>query len=206
VLDYSLRLLHPFMPFITEEIWQRIPHTGDTIMTQEFPRPRAIRESEEAAAGMQVIMDLTVGLRSARAEMNVEPKKTLDATLVVPSAAIRKLIRENRDKIALLARLGALEFAGDLPTQRGHLKGVWKYGQFSLDLEGAIDFRAECDRLQKELVRIKADIQKILKKLNSHEFMDRAPEDVVIENRNRHAELLERFARVEANLKQLLAE
>jgi len=147
-----------------------------------------------------------VGLRSARAEMNVEPKKTLDATLVVPSAAIRKLIRENRDKIALLARLGALEFAGDLPTQRGHLKGVWKYGQFSLDLEGAIDFRAECDRLQKELVRIKADIQKILKKLNSHEFMDRAPEDVVIENRNRHAELLERFARVEANLKQLLAE
>jgi len=206
VLDYSLRLLHPFMPFITEEIWQRIPHTGDTIMTQEFPRPRAIRESEESAAGMQVIMDLTVGLRSARAEMNVEPKKTLDATLVVPSAAIRKLIRENRDKIALLARLGALEFAGDLPTQRGHLKGVWKYGQFSLDLEGAIDFRAECDRLQKELVRIKADIQKILKKLNSHEFMDRAPEDVVIENRNRHAELLERFARVEANLKQLLAE
>ncbi len=105
-----------------------------------------------------------------------------------------------------LRALGALEFAEELPTQRGHLKGVWKYGQFSLDLEGAIDFQAERDRLEKELARIKTDIQKILKKLNSHEFMNRAPEDVVIENRNRHAELLERFARVEANLKQLLAE
>jgi valyl-tRNA synthetase len=83
------------------------------------------------------------------------------------------------------------------------LKGVWKHGSYGLDLQGAIDFQAERERLQKELDRVTADIQKIVKKLNSHEFMDRAPEDVVFENRARHTELLERLARVKSNLKQL---
>jgi valyl-tRNA synthetase len=203
VLDYSLRLLHPFMPFITEEIWQRLPHVGDSIMIQEFPRPRAVRENAEAFLGMQVLMDLTVGLRSARAEMNIDPKKTLDARLVARDPAIRALVQENLEKIKLLARLAAVEFAPKLLDDRVQLKGVWKHGEFGLDLKGAIDFQAERERLQKELGRVRADIQKIVKKLNSHEFVDRAPEEVVSENRARHAELLERFERLESNLDRL---
>ncbi len=203
VLDHSLRLLHPFMPFITEEIWQRTPHIGQSIMIQEFPRPRASREYPEAVSGMEALMDLTVGLRSARAEMNIEPKKSLDATLAVPDAAQRDLVRANLDKIRLLAKLGTVSFAPELPTDRVQLKGVWKHGQFGLDLEGAVDFQAERDRLEKELGRLKADIQKVVKKLNSQEFIDRAPDEVVVQNRTRHAELLERLARLENNLNQL---
>jgi valyl-tRNA synthetase len=203
VLDYSLRLLHPFMPFITEEIWQRIPHSGESIMVQEFPRPRVVRENAAAAASMQALMDLTASLRSARAEMNIEPKKVLDATLVIPDPALQELVQRHIGKIRMLARLGDTKLAPQLPAQRVQLKGVWKHGSFGLDLQGAIDFQAERERLQKELSRITADIQKIIKKLNSHEFMDRAPEDVVVENRARHAELLERLDRVKSNLKQL---
>jgi valyl-tRNA synthetase len=203
VLDYSLRLLHPFMPFITEEIWQRIPHFGDSIMIQEFPRPRAVREDAEAFLGMQVLMDLTVCLRSARAEMNIDPKKTLDATLVARDPSIRILVQENIEKIKLLARLATMEFAPKLLDDRVQLKGIWKHGEFGLDLKGAIDFQAERERLQKELGRVRAEIQKIVKKLNSHEFVDRAPEEVVSENRARHAELLERFERLESNLDRL---
>jgi valyl-tRNA synthetase len=135
--------------------------------------------------------------------MNIDPKKTLDATLVARDPAIRALLETNLEKIKLLAHLAAVEFAPELPRDRVQLKGVWKSGEFGLDLKGAIDFRAERERLQKELGRVRADIQKIVKKLNSHEFMDRAPEDVVSENRARHAELLERFERLESNLDRL---
>jgi valyl-tRNA synthetase len=203
VLDQALRLLHPFMPFITEEIWQRIPHTGDSIMTQEFPRTRPIRADDGAQLGMQKLMDLTVGIRSARAEMNIEPKKVLDATLVVTDADVRKLVESNLEKVRLLARLGRVAFAAAPPAAGVQLKGVWKHGEFRLDLQGVVDFHAERERLQKELARIKSDIQKIVKKLNSHEFMDRAPDEVVQENRARHADLLERLGRLESNLQQL---
>jgi valyl-tRNA synthetase len=203
VLDCSLRLLHPFMPFITEEIWQRIPHSGESIMVQEFPRPSAVRDNAAAAASMQALMDLTACLRSARAEMNIEPKKLLDATLVIPDPALQELVQRHIGKIKLLARLGDTLLAPQLPAQRVQLKGVWKHGSFGLDLQGAVDFQAERERLQRELGRITSDIQKIVKKLNSHEFMDRAPEDVVVENRARHAELLERLERMKSNLKQL---
>jgi valyl-tRNA synthetase len=205
VLDYSLRLLHPFMPFITEEIWQKIPHVGESIMTQEFPAPRVLREDDKAAIGMQTIMDLTVSLRSARAEMNIEPKKMLDVTLVIADPVVQGLVLTNIDKVKLLARLNTAELAAALPAAKVLLKGVWSNGHFGLDLQGAVDFQAERERLQKELGRIRTEIQKIIKKLNSHEFIDRAPEGVVAENRTRHGELLERLERVEANLKQLPA-
>ena len=205
VLDYALRLLHPFMPFITEEIWQRIPHDGESIMIQEFPKPRPIRENEGAAQEMETIMDLIGCIRSARAEMNIEPKKVLDVWLVVADARVRALTQDNLDKVRLLARLGSTEFVPGLPDGRAQLKGVWKHGEFGLDLRGAIDFRAERERLQKERARITADIQKIVKKLNSHEFLDRAPEEVILENRARHAELMQRLERLESNLNRLPA-
>ena len=142
-------------------------------MVQEFPRPRAALEDPKAAEGMQILMDLTVSLRSARAEMNIDPKKLLGATLVIADHAVREQVQANIEKIKMLARVGDAEFASVLPADRVLLKGVWKYGGFGLDLRGAIDFDAERERLRKELERLKGDIQKIVKKLNSHEFMDR---------------------------------
>ncbi len=203
VIDFALRLLHPFMPFITEEIWQRIPHTGESIMVQEFPRRRQVRENADAALRMESLMDLIMSLRSARAEMNIEPKKVLDVTLVVTEPAIQALVQQNLDKVKLLARLDATEFAVSLPAQRVQLKGLWKHGEFGLDLEGAVDFKAERERLLREINKLKDEIQKIVKKLNSHEFIDRAPEEIVTENRTRHAELVARLERLEANLNRL---
>jgi valyl-tRNA synthetase len=203
VLDYSLRLLHPFMPFITEEIWQRIPHVGESIMTQAFPLARSTRENPEAARDMEFLMDLTVSLRSARAEMNVEPKKVLDAAIVVNDAAMRQLLLANLDKIRLLARLKTVELPAQLPAEHVQLKGVWKNGEFGLNLEGAVDFKAERERIRRELNRLGSELQKVAKKLSSHEFMDRAPEEIVAENRARHAELRGRYERLESNLNRL---
>ncbi len=76
VMDFALRLLHPFMPFVTEEIWQKLPHKGDSLMVQEFPLARKIRENSEAAQKLQDLMDLIGGIRSLRAEMNIDPKRS----------------------------------------------------------------------------------------------------------------------------------
>ncbi len=154
---------------------------------------------------MENLMDLVTGLRSARTEMNIEPRKALDVTLVVTDSEVRVVLQKNLDKVKLLARLGAVEFVSALPAQHVQLKGVWKYGEFGLNLEGAVDFKAERERLSKELNKVRDEIQKIVKKLNSHEFTDRAPEEVVTENRTRHAELVARLERLEVNLNRLPA-
>jgi valyl-tRNA synthetase len=201
VLDYALRMLHPFMPFITEEIWQKIPHEGNSIMMQEFPAPRAIREDPEAAQNMQDLMDLTGEIRSLRAELNIDPRRSLNAKLVVRDANAQKLVAENMQKIRSLARLNEVEFSHSVAGNL--LRGVSKLGEFGLDVHDAIDVEAERDRLQKEMVRVKGDMDKILQKINSPDFMSRAPEEIISENRSRHEELIDRLRKLESNLNHL---
>lgn len=200
-LDFALRLLHPFMPFITEEIWQKIPHRGESLMMQSFPAPQKTRENQEASRKMQDLMDLIGAIRSLRAEMNIDPKRSLDAVLAVPSAADRELVAANLEKIQSLARLGKVEFSD--PAAGNLLRGVWRLGEFGLDVRNAIDVAAEKDRMQKEMGRVQGEIDRILKKINNPDFMARAPEEVVSENRTRHGELLERLRKIEANLNRL---
>jgi valyl-tRNA synthetase len=201
VLDYALRMLHPFMPFITEEIWQKIPHEGDSIMIQQFPVPSSIRENPEAAQQMQDLMDLTGEIRSLRAEMNIDPKRSLNAKLVVKNADDRTLAAENMQKIQLLARLNDVEFSDSLSGNL--LRGVSKLGEFGLDVHDAINIEFERDRLQKEIARIKNEIDKVCQKINSQEFLSRAPEEIILEIRSRHEELIERYRKLESNLNHL---
>ncbi len=201
VLDYALRLLHPFMPFITEEIWQKIPHRGESIMMQQFPLPNELRSNPAASQQMQDLMELIVQMRSLRAEMNVDPKRKLDAVFTIPNEIDRKLVEENLDKIRSLVRLEAISFSGALP--RSMLRGVWRLGEFGLDVEGAIDVASEKDRLRKEVERVQEQMGKLEKKLNNKEFVVRAPEEIVTEHRLRYKELEERYQKIQSNLQHL---
>jgi len=200
-LDFALRLLHPFMPFLTEEIWQKIPHRGESIMVQPFPSPRAARENPGAAGKMQDLMDLIGQIRSLRAEMNIDPKKFLDSVLVTPDPQERELVLQNLERVKSLARLNHVEFCGTLAGNL--LRGVWRQGEFGLDVRDAINVEAERERLQKEMARVKGEIDKVWKKIQSPEFVARAPEEVVSENRARHDELVEKLRKLESNLGHL---
>jgi valyl-tRNA synthetase len=200
-IDFSLRMLHPFMPFITEEIWQKIPHSGESIMIQEFPVFQKERGNPEAAQKMQDIMELIGSIRSARAEMNIDPKRSMGVALVFSSAAGKDLAADNFEKIRSLARLNKIEFTDSIPAN--FLRGVWRLGEFGLDVHDAIDLKAETDRLKKELARVQDEIEKILKKLNSQDFLSRAPEEIIAENKERHNELIERLHKLESNIKSL---
>jgi valyl-tRNA synthetase len=194
-------MLHPFMPFITEEIWQKIPHRGDSIMIQEFPVFQTARENTEAAQKMQSLMELIGSIRSLRAEMNIDSKRSLDATLVIAGEADINLVSANIEKIRSLARLNKIEFQSSISGSL--LRGVWRLGEFGLDVHDAINLKAESERLQKEIARVKEEIEKLLKKLNSEDFLARAPEEIIMENRARHNELIETFQKLESNIKSL---
>ena len=206
VLDHALRMLHPFMPFITEEIWQRLPHEGESLTIAEFPKPRPVREDPAAAEEMQVLMDLVASIRSARAEMNIEQRKQLDASLVISNTRTQDLVLRNIAKVRNLAGLRNVELVSKISSDQGLLRGVTKAGEFGLDLKDAIDVRAERERLQKELARTRSEIEKISKRIADQEFLARAPEEVVLENRARHAELLERFQKLESTLGSLASQ
>jgi valyl-tRNA synthetase len=199
--DYALRMLHPFMPFITEEIWQKIPHEGDSIMIQEFPSPRSVLENPDAAKRMEDLMDLIGGIRSLRAEMNIDPKRSLDAMLVIQNPSDKNLVSENMQKVRSLARLNGVEFADSLTGRM--LRGVSKLGEFGLDVQDALNIESERERLQKEMERVASEIDKVWKKMNSREFLSRAPEEVVTEIRTRHSGLIERLHKLESNLHHL---
>ncbi len=196
--DSALRLLHPFMPFITEEIWQKLPHSGDSLMMQEFPRPRPPFDNPAAAGDMQELMDLVGEIRSLRAEMNIDPRRPLDAVVAARDEAAALLAGRNLDKILTMARLGSVRFAPALPE--GLLRGVARLGEFGLDAAGAIDVAAERERIGREMARVKDEIDRIARKVQSHEFTARAPKEIVEENRARHEELSERYRKLESNL------
>jgi valyl-tRNA synthetase len=200
-VDYSLRMLHPFMPFITEEIWQKIPHEGESIMTQVFPRPSKNREHPEETQAMQDLMELIGEIRALRAELNIDPKRQLDVALIIPNPNDRILVIGNRSKVLSLARLRNIEFPAALSVTV--VKGVCRLGEFGLDVHDAIDVGAERERLQKELTRLQEEIVKIKKKIENQDFLLRAREDVVSENRSRYAELIKRFHKIESNLTHL---
>ena len=204
VLDNALRILHPFMPFITEEIWQRIPHEGESIMVQPFPVGRQIRENARATENMQDLMELVGAMRAVRADMNIDPKKMLEAVLVVSVDSDQALVEDNVAKICSLVRLKKIRFLDALPEKM--LRGVWRLGEFALDIAGAVDVCAERERLGKEAGRIHEQMEKIAAKLRSDAFLSRAPEDIVAENRLRYQELEERYHKIAANLSRLPAE
>ena len=204
VMDFALRMLHPFMPFITEEIWQKLPHEGQSIMMAEFPAARRVLENPEAAQKMQDLMELIGAMRALRAEKNVDPKRKLDAAVLIRGREDRELVSENLAKIQSLARLKNVLFLETLSGK--YLRGVSKLGEFGLDAHDALDIAHERARLQKEIARTKDDIDKVWKKLSSPEFVARAREEIVAENRTRHGDLCEKLRKLESNLNHLPAE
>jgi valyl-tRNA synthetase len=201
VFDYALRMLHPFMPFITEEIWQKLPHRGDSLMLEAFPESREALDNSEAAEKMQDLMELIGDIRTLRASMNIDPKRRLNACLVAKEEGDQTLVEQNMAHLLTLARLGGFEFCEVVAD--GWLRGVSRLGSFGLDVSDAIDVAAERKRLEKEIVKLKGEIDKVFKKLNNVEFIARAPKEIVEENRSRYEEMSEKYRKLESNLGHL---
>ncbi|MFN4287523.1 MAG: valine--tRNA ligase [Brevundimonas sp.] len=186
-LDQTLKLLHPIMPFITEELWAELGESGPAreglLMAAAWPElPDSFRDAE-AAAEIDWLVDLVTEVRSLRAEMNVPPGVQVPLALVNPDARTRALMVRHRELIVRLARLSSLDEAGAVPA--GAVTFVAGGATAALALAGVIDLAAERARLEKAIAGFEAQIAQVNAKLSNEAFVSRAPEAVIEENRTR---------------------
>jgi valyl-tRNA synthetase len=204
VLDQCLLMLHPVMPFITEELWDKT--AGDTprdgfLMTASWP---AYPESfVDAAAGAEIgwVVDLVTEVRSLRAEMNVPPGARLPLTLSGASAADAGRLERHRDLILTLARLESAVLS-DAPAP-GTAPFVIGEATAALTVAGFIDLTAEKARLSKDIAGLVADMDRVNRKLGNPDFMAKAKEEVIAENKAKLADAEAAKAKLEAALKRL---
>ena len=189
VLVSAMKLLHPYMPFITEEIYQCLPHEAESIMISKWPVADESLIDPEAERGMNAIMDSIKAIRNMRAEVNANPGKKIPAIMLV-SEDLREVVAHNDSYIKLLGGIDNLELRplnGEKPenAMAAVVTGIEVY----LPLAGLIDVEKETQRLSKELAAMEKDLQRAGGKLNNAGFLAKAPEDVIAKERAKYEEL-----------------
>ncbi|MFP5264277.1 MAG: valine--tRNA ligase [Blastocatellia bacterium] len=190
LLETSLRLLHPLMPFLTEEIWQRLPHTGDSIMKAEWPRAEAGREDRQAREQMETLIALITKVRNIRSEMNVPVQTRVKLHLGTTDEAVRSLVGENADQIKRLARVEDIAISDSLASLESAARDVVGGVEVGVPLEGLIDARKEGERITKEITRKENEAKGLESRLGNDSFIARAPQEVVEQTRERFNELV----------------
>jgi valyl-tRNA synthetase len=189
-LETTLRLLHPFMPFITEELWQRLPHTGESIMIAPFPKAGRKDRDAEAERLMAPILDFVGAIRTIRSESRISPAVNLDVEVRPASAQIEMATTSNGDVISALSRatITLLTVDGGAARPSQSAMAATPSGDVFVKLAGVVDFEAERQRLRKEIERARKEIAFLEGKLGRPEFVERAPVEVVERERERLAE------------------
>jgi valyl-tRNA synthetase len=197
-LEHLLRLLHPFMPFITEEIWQALPKragsghealgSGKSIMLAAYPEPCDSRSFPEAAANMEKVMAVIGAIRTIRGEMEVPPSREISVMLSCGSQESLRLMKHNEGSIIALARVADLALGVNIDKPEDASIQVAGDVQVFIPLKGLVDLEAEEQRLLKEIAKADKDTEQFLKKLETPTFVDRAPAEIVAREREKLAE------------------
>ncbi|MDM8556016.1 valine--tRNA ligase [Desulfococcaceae bacterium HSG7] len=201
VLKNLLVLLHPFMPFVTEEIWHKFPGTQGSIMQADFPSDLKKQKPDlKAEADMALIIGVITGIRNIRGEMNITPALKLKAVIRTENESARQTAAENQAIICNMAKLDGLEItaSGDKPASTA--TAVFEDITIFVHLGGVINTDKEIARLKKELGKLEKEITGVSKKLNTRDFLDKAPEAVVTKVRDKYTALSEKHDRIQANL------
>jgi valyl-tRNA synthetase len=186
-LEATLRLLHPFMPFITEEIWQRLPHDGPSIMIAAFPKANQKGRDRDAERQMQPVLDAVSATRTVRSESRIAPSATVKVFIRPASERSAKAVERGAAIIASLSKsVLTVVRNGSLPPRSAIV--ATPSGDVAVPLEGLVDFDAEKQRLRKEIERAKREIAFLEGKLGRRDFVERAPRDVVERERARLTE------------------
>ena len=200
VLTDILKLLHPFMPFITEEIYQAIPHDTESIMISKWPEYDPTLSFADEEAQMEKIMDAIRAIRNRRAEMNIPPSKK---SKVYVETAFADVFAVGSEFIKRLAYASDVEIADAFGDLGNTVTIVTNDAKIYIPLGDLVDFEAEAKRLQKELAAAEEKLAFINKKLDNPGFVNKAPEKVVQQNRDEAAKLTEKIANLRSSLENL---
>ncbi|HYE66399.1 MAG TPA: class I tRNA ligase family protein, partial [Pyrinomonadaceae bacterium] len=216
VLEQALRLLHPFMPYITEELWQRLPgvnerllhpayrHAQPTIMLTAYPQSRAELIDERAEWEMRALIDLISRVRNIRSEVNIKPAERVRLLVSSPDERVRALFAASLDQIARLTRASDISLRERLDAPRASARAVLTGGaEVAVPLEGLIDFAQEHERLGREREKLQKEAAKLEAQLANPQFAERAPAEKVNEIRGRLADIARRMAALQQMLEAL---
>jgi valyl-tRNA synthetase len=181
VFETALRLLHPFMPFLTEELWHRLPQRPGalSIALERFPETHSDRLDAEAEGQIELLQEIIVAARNIRAELRLDAKRPVRADLFAENESVRALLEANREPVLRLAGLSALRFSTErFAPSSGALRSTARF-DLRIPYEAAVDFRGEIARLRKETDRLARDLEAKRSRLANQEFRSRAPEEIV---------------------------
>ncbi|MGD1153051.1 MAG: valine--tRNA ligase [Syntrophales bacterium] len=203
VMMSSLKMLHPIMPFVTEEIWQTLVGDGTSIMVSEFPSPQDTSHDPVADRQMGAIMDTITSIRNIRGEMNIAPSKKLKVAISAPDEESRAIVEIGSSYITNLANLEALTMTGNGEEPKNAATGVVGSMRIHVLLEGVVDFAGERKRLEKEMAKVDKDLAVISKKLANRDFLAKASKAVVEKEEKKFREVREKHSVLVAALKRL---
>jgi valyl-tRNA synthetase len=216
VLEQSLRLLHPFMPYITEELWQKLPGVNSellhpayagaapSIMLAAYPEGQQALIDENAEWEMQAVIDLITRVRNIRSEMNIKPGERVTLLIGSPDEKLRAVLMANTAQISRLARAAEVSINEKLEAPRASARAVLIGGaEVAVPLEGLIDFEQERKRLEKEKEKLSGEAAKLEAQLANPQFAERAPAEKVEEVRARIADITQRTAQLDQTIENL---
>lgn len=203
VLDNTMRLLHPFMPFITEEIWQNLPHEGESITIAAWPVVNESLSDKARASEMKLLMDIIRSVRNIRAEVNTPMSKKVPLYLSTRDAKTTAILEANRQYIERFCNPETLTIGEGIEAPGKSMSAVITGAELFLPLEGLINVDEELVRLQKELEKWNSEVKRVQGKLSNERFVANAPEAVVAEERAKEQDYLEKYATVEKRIAEL---
>ncbi|MGD6942636.1 valine--tRNA ligase [Cytobacillus gottheilii] len=203
VLDNTMRLLHPFMPFITEEIWQNLPHEGESITVASWPEVVEEYSDEKAAAEMKFLVEIIRSVRNSRAEVNTPMSKKIKMLIKAKDEEIESILESNRAYIERFCNPEELTIGINVETPDKAMTAVITGAEIILPLEGLINIDEEIARLQKEWEKLNKEVERVQKKLSNEGFVKKAPEKVIEEERAKELDYTEKRSAVEARMNEL---
>ncbi len=203
VLDQTLRMLHPYMPFITEEIWQRLPHEGDSITVAAWPTVNEDLHDEAASELMEKVMAIIKSVRNIRAEVNTPMSKQVNVIVKTIDDEVTAQLERNRHYLERFCNSADLTIGADIDVPEQAMTAVVTGAEVFLPLEGLIDFEKEIARLEKELEKWNSEVELVQKKLSNKGFVEKAPQHLVEKERKKEKEYLEKRQMVEERLQEL---
>lgn len=203
VLDQTLRLLHPIMPFVTEEIWTHVPHDGESIVVAAFPEADEQFDDEAAIRNMNMLIELIRSVRNIRAEVNRPGSKTIDLLIKAKGKQEKAFLNENAHFIERFCNPEELVIDTTVEVPDEVKSAVVTGAELYLPLAGLVDVEEEIARLEQELKKWQSEIKRVEGKLSNEKFVNNAPEKVVQEERDKGKEYQERYESVSEQLKKL---
>ncbi|MBI5675057.1 MAG: valine--tRNA ligase [Nitrospirae bacterium] len=205
VFETALALLHPVMPFVTEELWQQIPVKKDaeSLCIRRYPGAEDGIEDKEAEEKMRIVMDAVTGIRSIRGELNVSPSLELEVMIKAHDSAA-DILDENITFITKLAKVGTIKIGNNVEPPKNSAVAVKPLMEIFVPLRGLVNVDAEIDRLNKEKKKVEDDLLFVEKKLSNEGFVRNAPKAVIDENKDKLSVLKEKLQSIQINIKKFL--